>query len=311
MDELREISGVGAVTAKKLHDAGYDNYDLLVSATADELAENAGVSASLAERIIESAKEMLEAPQTQAPGMQSPTDLLQSLQSMGRPGADGPVLEPEPEELDAPDEDEIDEGEIWPELEAIASGDYPTEDEVPETAEDDVEEEVSPEPEEEPEVEVSITEVPVLEEEVPVEADKAEVVEEEDLFLPEEPEEAAEVPEDVPVAEELPVVSSETAELVAEDTLPEQTEEAEVEAPAEQAPTQATRRNLHHQIIDELAESVIQDSEIMEKLAKEIGSELAGSMIKVPAIRQKVIQQALSQPNFIKMLVSRVVKGLS
>lgn len=208
MDDLQEIYGVGPVTAESLHNAGYDTFEQIASATVDELAEKVGISARSAERIIQSAQEMLQGLQTQESEIESARKVLQDLQT----------VEPEPEQ---PEE------EVSEKVEEIS--------------------EVSAE-EEQPEV---------TEEEMPTEI------------------EAVEQPEEEIPSEEMPKVED------------------------------------WYGIIDEIAEAVVQNTELLNKIADDIGSDLADIIMENPEIRQKIIQKALSQPNFRKMLISSVVQKLS
>ena len=60
MDTLQTIQGVGPATADKLQQAGYESHTEIASATAAELKEKIGLPLATAERIIESAKTLLE-----------------------------------------------------------------------------------------------------------------------------------------------------------------------------------------------------------------------------------------------------------
>jgi predicted flap endonuclease-1-like 5' DNA nuclease len=59
-DELRLLDGVGPVIAKKLGRAGYTSYKSIIETTPIKLAIDIGRSDDLAEKIINSAKEMVD-----------------------------------------------------------------------------------------------------------------------------------------------------------------------------------------------------------------------------------------------------------
>jgi nucleotidyltransferase/DNA polymerase involved in DNA repair len=66
MDNLEAIQGVGAATANKLQQAGYESCAQVASATATDLKEKIGLPLTVAERIIASAKTLVEPEQAQA-----------------------------------------------------------------------------------------------------------------------------------------------------------------------------------------------------------------------------------------------------
>lgn len=290
MDKLREISGVGMVTAEKLHNAGYDNLNQIASATVDELIENIGVSARAAERIIESAQEKVQETQSRESQMQSTMQILQDLQAPGTVVAES-------------------EEEIMPEAEV---DEVPTETELPPEEIDEtkaVEEETWPELEQLADVDSS-----EIVEKLPSEApEEIEAIEEEVLTEPEEVI-VAEVPAEEEVTEEVPEeLSSEASEETeaVEKEVPPEAELSDAESFVDVSPVQVMGEDLYRQVIDELAETVVQDAKIMEKLAKDIGSELANDIMKSPEIREKIFEKALARPSFRKMLISRIVKKLS
>ena len=152
---------------------------------------------------------------------------------------------------------------------------------------------------EQPEIEVSV--------EPEAEEPAEEIPEEPTEEVPEEPteeilEELEEAPPEVP-EEEIP-------------TEPEAAEQPEQEIPAEEAPEvseeppRPTAIDLYG-IADELVEAIVQNPEVMNQLAEDIGSELADIITKSKEIRGKIIQKALSQQNFRKTVISRIVEKLS
>jgi len=235
MDELQELPGVGDSTAGKLHQAGYDTYEQIASAMVGELSEKTGLSERAAERIIQSAQEIVQKLQTRESEMQSAQEIIQELQEI------------ETLEVEQPPESELEE---------------PME-EVPEVLEEPLQE--------------------VIEDEILVEVEPVEQLEEEITT-----EEVTEVSEEVMLETEEP--TKETPEM------------------SEEPPPETAAVDLYG-VTDRIVEEILQEPKVMEKLAKDIASEFADIIKK--EMRGKLIEQALSQPNFRKMLISRIVKKLS
>lgn len=260
MDKLKEISGVGDVTAARLHDAGYDTFEQIASATADELAEEIGIAEKSAEKIIQSAQETLQEFRSRESEMQSARAIIQNLQAE-EPQEETP---PETEALEMPEEPEELEVEVV---------------EVPETPEEETPD--VPEEAEDPSVAGDLLDELVE----PIEPEVEEIEAEEAIEEPEELE--IEVAEDEVVEAEDVIESDDISEL-----------------PGEPLPAAGN-------LSDELAGALIQNFEILDQIAKDIGSELVDIIEKDRNIRQKIIQKALSKPSFRELLISRIVEKLS
>ena len=101
MSNLQAIQGVGTVTAAKLEQAGYTSYARIASAALAELSEDVGISFTIAERIIKSARTLLETEQSE--------ELASGFEDEAPDGAESDVYEAdvdEPSEIESVEADD-------------------------------------------------------------------------------------------------------------------------------------------------------------------------------------------------------------
>ena len=60
-------------------------------------------------------------------------------------------------------------------------------------------------------------------------------------------------------------------------------------------------------LVDEVVKKVVEDPEVLDDLAEDIGEEIAEYLEKDPKIRQKNINAALASPDFKKRIIKEVV----
>lgn len=60
-------------------------------------------------------------------------------------------------------------------------------------------------------------------------------------------------------------------------------------------------------LVDEVVKKIVEDPEVLDDLAEDIGEEIAEYLEKDPKIRQKIINAALASPDSKKRIVKEVV----
>ena len=65
------------------------------------------------------------------------------------------------------------------------------------------------------------------------------------------------------------------------------------------------------QLMSEIAQTVVEDSNVMDALVGDIASEIEGSLDEVPGFGKQIIQAAMTTPGFKKKLATKLAEELA
>ena len=60
-------------------------------------------------------------------------------------------------------------------------------------------------------------------------------------------------------------------------------------------------------LVNEVVKKIVEDPEVLDDLAEDIGEEIANYLEHDPKVRQKIINAALASPDFKKRIVKEIV----